>query len=88
MAEAMYHVHTIACGYDERSDWAIQRYLNAEAESNYLLDRVILTDRGQLDQTYKYWVTITKLVESRTLDTNSSQPNDVLGETPGISERY
>ena len=41
MAKQTYHVHAIAFSYEERSDWAVQRYLNSEAEINYLLDRVI-----------------------------------------------
>lgn len=85
MAEALYHVHTIAFSYDERSDWAIQRYLNAEAENNYLLERVILTDRGKIDQTYIYWVIITKLVESGAPRTSTDQPSYAFGEPPGNS---
>ena len=85
MAEQTYHVHTIAFSYDERSDWAVQRYLNAEAENNYLLGSVIVTDRGQLDQTYRYWANITKLVDSSVLRTKSGQPSYALGETPVIS---
>jgi len=81
----MYHVRTIAFSYNERSDWAIQTYLNTEAKSDYLLDRIILTDRGDKDQTYKYWVIITKLDDSDALRTNTGQPEYALGETPGIS---
>ena len=83
MSEPTYHVHTIAFGYNERSDWAVRNYLNAEAETDYFLDRVILTDRGQLDQTYKYWVIITKLADSNALNPNSSYANYALGHTPG-----
>lgn len=83
MAETMYHVHTIAFSFDEKSDWAIQRHLNAEAENNYLLDRVILIDRGQLDQKYKYWVMITKLVDNKAKNPNSDSPHYAIGETPG-----
>ena len=79
----MYHVRTMAFSYDERSDWAVQSYLNAEAEINYFLDRVILTDRGQPDQKYKYWVVITKSVDSSNLGANVDHPDYALGETPG-----
>lgn len=81
MSEPTYHVHTIAFGYNERSDWVVQNYLNTEAESNYLLDRVILTDRGQLDQTYKYWVIITRLADSKAVHPDSGQPSYVFGHT-------
>ena len=83
MAGPTYRVHTIAFSYDERSDWAVQSYLNAEAENNYLLDRVIMTDRGQLDQKFKYWVIITKLVDSSPSNTNSGHSDSALGQTPG-----
>ena len=83
MAERTYHVHTLAFSYDERSDWAVQSYLNAEADNHYLLDRIIVTDRGQLDQKFKYWVVVTKNTDSKTLNTNSEYTNYTLGDTPG-----
>ena len=55
MAEPIYHVHTVACGYDERSDWVIQTYLIAEAENKYLLDRIILPEPDSAAQKYRYW---------------------------------
>ncbi|MCH8898133.1 MAG: hypothetical protein IIC33_07555 [Chloroflexi bacterium] len=85
MSEPKYHVRTIAFSYDERSDWAIQRYLNTEAEADNLLDRIILTDRGDKDQAYKHRVIITKLVESDAFRTNPAQPNHALGEAPSVS---
>ena len=83
MTQLIYHVQTIAFSYDEKSDWAIQRYLNAEAKINYLLDRVIMTDRGQLDQKYNYRVIVTRLVNSSTLIPNSGHSDYALGETSG-----
>lgn len=85
MVEAMYHVHTIAFGYDERSDWAIQRYLNSEAENNYLLDRVIMTDPDSSPQKYRNWVIVTKLVDSGAPRTISDPRRSAAGESPGIS---
>ena len=83
MSEPTYHVHPLAFCDNERSDWAVQNYLNAEAETDYFLDRAILTDRGQLDQTYKYWVIITKLADSNDLSPNSSYADYALGHTLG-----
>ena len=60
MSEPKYHVRTIAFSYDERSDWAIQGYLNTVAEADNSLDRIRLMDRGAKDEAYKYRVMMTK----------------------------
>ncbi len=85
MARATYHVHTIAFGYDERSDWAIQTYLNAEAENSYLLDRVILTEPDSPAQKYRHWVIVTKLIDSGNPEATSDSRIGDPAETPGIS---
>ena len=81
----MHHVHTVACGYDERSDWAIQTYLNAEAENKYLLERIILPEPDSAAQKYRYWVIVTKLVDGGTRRPTSDPRVGEAAETPGIN---
>ena len=85
MTKAIYHVHTIAFGYDDRSDWAIRSCLNAEAVDNYLLERVILPEPGSAAQKYRPWAIATMLVENSALRTMSDPREGGPAEVPGIS---
>lgn len=83
----MFPEFTIACIHNERSDWTIERYPRAEAQNNFWLDRAVMKGRGKLDQTYTYWVIITKLAESNALLSYSDQAIHAIGETPGNNGR-
>ena len=47
----MFREYTVACSHNERSDWEIERYLNAEAENNCWLGRAVITDQRKLGKT-------------------------------------